>query len=210
MNVLVVDDHQLFIDGIRYVLAELCHNTPFITEANRSDLAIAIMEQGQNFDLVLLDLAMPDMSGLSLMQRMHESGFWSPVVVVSGENNLRTIKSALDLGALGFIPKSFSGNQMLTALRAVLEGDTFLPDDIASQISALTARRTTRPGNLTKRQQQVLELIAQGYSNRAIADTLYLTEHTIKAHVSALFIELNARNRTECVQLAKGKGLITA
>lgn len=207
MNILVVDDHQLFIDGLHLLLKELCDSVE-VTQATRADQAIILLESGTAYDLVLVDLAMPDMGGLSIIQRMHERGIWLPLVVVSAEENIRTIKAALDLGALGFIPKSFSGAQMLAALQTILAGNTSVPLAIAQQVRAVKVRRTERAGNLTKRQQQVLDLLAQGHGNRQIAETLYLTEHTVKAHVGALFIELNAKNRTDCVQIAKQQGLI--
>ena len=207
MRILIVDDHQLFIDGIRHVLTRLDDQVK-ITEANTAEAAINILESGTGFDLVFVDLVMPGMNGLSIVQRLHEQGIWLPLVIMSGEENIRTIKSALALGALGFIPKSFSSDQMLSALTCILDGNLFVPPAISQQLDTLKDRRFEHNGNITKRQLQVLELLAQGYTNRQIAATLCLTEHTIKAHVSSLFIELNASNRTECVQIAESHGLI--
>lgn len=144
MKILIVDDHQLFIDGIRHLLQRMDDNTD-ITEANRAQEAIAQLESEESFDLVLIDFVMPDISGLSIIQRMHERGIWYPLVVVSGEENPRTIKSAFELGALGFIPKSHSGPQMLSALACVLAGDTYIPPAIARQINTLKTRRRPSP-----------------------------------------------------------------
>jgi len=207
MKILIADGHQLFIDGIWHILQQLDGN-PVITEANRAQEAIEQLESEESFDLVLMDLVMPDISGLSIIQRMHERGIGFPLVVISGEENPRTIKSAFELGALGFIPKSYSSQQMLSALASVLAGNTHIPPSIQRQINALTTRRTSRAGNITKRQTQVLLLMAKGYTNRQIATALFLTEHTIKAHIGALFLELNAANRTDCVNIAKEKKLL--
>ncbi|WP_040886762.1 response regulator [Marinobacter santoriniensis] len=207
MRMLIVDDHQLFIDGIRHVLNRLAPDA-VITEANTSFSAIDILESGESFDLVFIDLVIPGMDGLSILKRLHAQGIWYPLVILSGDENVRTIKAALELGALGFIPKSFSSEAMLSALRSILEGELFVPQAISQQLNELKPRRFTQNGNITRRQLQVLELLAQGYTNRQIAATLCLTEHTIKAHVSALFIELNVANRTECVQMAESRGLI--
>lgn len=157
---------------------------------------------------MLVDLVMPGLNGLSIVQRMHERGIWYPLVVVSGEEDIRTIKTALDMGALGFIPKSYSSQKMLFALTSVLAGDTYISSNIQKQLNALKTRRTSIPGNITKRQSQVLTLMAKGYSNRQIATTLFVTEHTIKAHVGSLLLELNAVNRTDCVHIAKKRNLI--
>ncbi len=207
MDILIIDDHQLFIDGVRHVLEKLDEDA-VVTEANRAEQTIEILESGKSFDLILIDLVMPDMSGLSVIQRFHEQGVWLPLVVMSGDDNVRNVKSALEMGALGFIPKTFSSQQMLAALRRIFSGDIFVPQYIAIQLNALKVRRVPKAGNLTNRQRQVLELMSQGYSNRQIATSLFITEHTVKAHVSALFIELNATNRTDCVHIARTQGMI--
>jgi len=207
MRILVADDHQLFIDGIRHILIKL-DAVVEITEANRVEQAIEILESDQMFDLILIDLSMPGMDGMSILQRMHERKAWLPLVVVSAEEDIRTIKSALDAGALGFIPKAHSSRQMLSALSAILEGEIYIPADIERQIDNLESRRSSVDTGITKRQHEVLELLAKGYSNKQIATSLFLTEHTVKAHIAALFSALQAGNRTECVQIASRQGIL--
>lgn len=208
MQVLIADDHQLFIDGIRHILIKLGTEV-VITEANRVGQAIDILESGRTFDLILIDLGMPDMDGLSILQRMHARGTCLPLVVVSAEEDIRTIKSALDAGALGFIPKAHSGQQMLTALNTILEGGVYLPADIQRQIDHLESRRSPVDGTITKRQFEVLKLLAKGYSNKQIATSLFVSEHTVKTHLAALFEALQAANRTECVQIASHREILT-
>lgn len=211
MHVLVADDHQLFLDGIRIILNKLDADIS-ITECNRAEQAIDILESGRTFDLILIDLSMPGMDGLSILQRMHRRKVWLPLVVVSGEEDIHTIKSALDSGALGFIPKTHNSHQMISALHDILAGDIYIPTEIEKQINNLETRRppaqardntTLQTSGITRRQYDVLLLLAKGYSNKQIASSLFLTEHTIKTHVSALFNALRARNRTECVQNAQ-------
>lgn len=211
MQVLVADDHQLFLDGIQHILKKLDADVE-VTESTSAERAIEILESGRKFDLILIDLSMPGMDGLSILQRMHERKVWLPLVVVSGEEDVQKIKSALDSGALGFIPKTYSSQQMLSALQTILDGEIYIPEKIEKQITVLEARRplTEKQGNdilkasgITKRQYEVLQLMAKGYSNKQIATSLYLTEHTVKSHISALFTALNASNRTECVQNAQ-------
>lgn len=209
MRVLIADDHQLFIDGIRHILNKL-DTVMEITETNRAGQAIEILESGQEFDLILIDLSMPGMDGMSILQRMHARKTWLPLVVVSSEENPCTIKSALDAGALGFIPKTHSSQQMLSALSAILEGDVYIPADIEKQINNLESRRAPLEDGITKRQYDVLLLLAKGYPNKQIAASLFLTEHTVKAHISALFTALHASNRTECVQIATRQGILAS
>lgn len=216
MQVLVTDDHQLFIDGVRHILKKLDSEVE-VTESTSAEKTIEILESGQKFDLILIDLDMPGMNGLSILQRMHERKVWLPLVVVSAEENVQKIKSALDSGALGFIPKSHSSQQMLAALHAILDGEIYIPENIEKQINVLEARRplaeaqnnaTLKSIGITKRQQDVLQLMAKGYSNKQIASSLFLTEHTVKSHISALFTALHASNRTECVQHAQQQKVI--
>lgn len=207
MQILVVDDHQLFIDGVRHILEKLDEQV-LITEANRAQEAIELLESGREFDLILIDLSMPGMDGMSVLQRMHERGVWLPLVVISGEADVRTIRSALETGALGFIPKSHSSQQMLAALTGILDGEIYLPPDIEKEMERLESRHTRQESPITRRQMDVLRLMAKGYSNKQIATSLFLTEHTVKAHVSALFVTLAANNRTECVQIAQRRGIL--
>ena len=213
MNILVADDHQLFIDGMHHILNKL-DSSVSITESNSAEQAISILESGLEFDLILIDHSMPGIDGMSILQRMHERKRWLPIVVVSGEEEIGTIKSTLDSGALGFIPKSHSSQQMLHALHAILDGEIYIPTDIEKQINDLETRRppteasnndALKTSGITKRQFEVLQLLSKGYSNKQIATSLFLTEHTVKAHISALFSTLHVRNRTECVQKAQEK-----
>ncbi len=215
MKILIIDDHQLFIEGMQLILKRLDEDA-LILGVNTAEEAISIIESGKDFDLILVDLSMPGMDGLSILQRAHARKACVPLVVVSSELDVRIIKSALDLGALGFIPKSHSSKQMIAAVEAVLGGDIYIPKAIAQQILQLDGRRKfndvndqdkLKYGDFTKRQLEVLQLLCKGYSNKQIASTLYLSECTIKAHVSALFVVLHVRNRTECVQRAINLGL---
>lgn len=216
MHILVVDDHQLFLDGIRHILEKLETDTT-VTEANTVEAALVALNNPVGLDLALIDLCMPGMDGLALLQSMNSRRIRLPVVVVSGEEEPGRIKAALDLGALGFIPKSYGSQQMRDALLQVLEGDIYLPPHLEKQIDRLATRRppdaashnsALKDSGITRRQYDVLKLMAKGYSNKQIANTLFLTEHTVKSHVSALFVLLTANNRTNCVQNAMQKGLL--
>ena len=216
MQVLITDDHQLFLDGVRHILKKLDSNVE-VTESTSAEHTIEILESGIAFDLILIDLSMPGMDGLSILQRMHERKVWLPLVVVSAEEDAYKIKSALDSGALGFVPKTHSSQQMLSALQVILNGEIYIPENIEKQINILEARRplvktqnnvSLKSSGITKRQYDVLQLMAKGYSNKQIATSLFLTEHTVKSHISALFTAMNACNRTECVQNAQQQNTI--
>jgi DNA-binding NarL/FixJ family response regulator len=217
LKILIADDHELFVDGMRHILKKLAESIE-ITTANNAEDTIALLESGTQYDLILTDLDMPGMNGMSILQRMHEKNIWLPIVVVSAEDNANVIRTALNSGALGFIPKSHNSQQMLDALQDILDGDIYVPDDIQKQLDRNTTSRPPKEASsnlalqqsgISQRQFDVLKLLAQGYSNKQIATTLFLTEHTVKAHLSALFKILNAVNRTDCVKAALEQGILT-
>jgi DNA-binding NarL/FixJ family response regulator len=207
MDILVVDDHKLFLEGVAYVLQNLEANTHITTIANY-DEAFAEAEKADQFELILLDLNISDADGVALLNHYGELGIYTPVVVISATEDVFHIKSALDSGALGFIPKSYSGDEMLAALHKILAGEIFLPATIAKEMHARQAVGDGKLESLTKRQKTVLALLASGASNKEIAGQLFLTENTVKSHVMTLFQKLNVKNRTECVLVAQENCLI--
>ena len=209
MQILLADDHPLFLDGMRHILAQL-DDAVQVHCADSGEAALRRLRGEGDFDLLLLDLGLPDTDGLGLLQILREEAITVPVIVVSASENLHQIRAALATGALGFIPKSYHAGQMLGAIREVLEtGQVYLPDDIRARIEQLVAGDEPPAGQgITARQRQVLSLLAQGLANKQIAQRLSLTEHTVKAHLGALFQLLRVSNRTECAQKALRLGLL--
>jgi len=210
MNILLADDHPLFLDGMRHILSRLDETVQVhCTEAGEA--ALRQLRGEIEFDLLLLDLGLPDTDGLGLLHILRKEAIMVPVIVVSASENLHQIRAALAAGALGFIPKSHHADKMLGAIRQVLdEGEIYLPDSIRERIDQLSPSEEIPSGqSITARQHQVLTLLAQGLANKEIAQRLNLTEHTIKAHLGALFQVLRVSNRTECAQKAQRLGLFT-
>jgi DNA-binding NarL/FixJ family response regulator len=215
VHILIVDDHPLFIDGIRHFI-NLLDDHVEIMEATSADEAVSHLDSGAALDLVLLDLHMPGLDALSIMQHKRVRNTCLPIIIISGEDDPHAISAVIAAGAMGFIPKSYSGKKLLGALRTVMEGGIFIPDEVHNQIQrqpplqAYDKHVHDAPGNcgITKRQYEVLKLLASGYSNKQISAMLLLTENTVKVHVSALLRALGAANRTECVSIARHHGLI--
>ncbi len=167
-----------------------------------------MLENDGEFDLVLLDLALPGIdgfAGLDILRRRYPA---MPVAVVSAFNDLPTITRVLNLGASGFIPKAFSGEALLSAVRQVLAGNIFRPSSQsagATHVDAETpippAKSGVRPDEvgLTDRQAQVLALMVRGLTNRDIADQLGLSEGTVKIHATAVFKTLGVSSRTQAL-----------
>ncbi len=209
MEILLADDHPLFLDGMRHILSPL-DDTVQVHCAETGEAALQRLRGEIEFDLLLLDLGLPDTNGLGLLHILREEAIMVPVIVVSASENLHQIRAALAAGALGFIPKSHHAGQMLDAIHEVLdEGEIYLPDSIRERIDQLAVNDEISVGQgITSRQHQVLTLLAQGLANKQIAQRLSLTEHTVKAHLGALFQVLKVTNRTECARKAQRLGLL--
>ena len=209
MRILIIDEHQLFIDGIRHIVNALDDDVDIIEATSAAD-ASHYMISLSDLDLVLLDLPMQGLDVRSIMQHHRTHSSYPPVVIISADDDRHTVKSIIDEGARGFIPKSYSGKKLLGALHSILDGEIYIPEMKNTPGSVHNARHSSNyNGNsITRRQSQVLELLASGYSNRKISSILSLTENTVKSHVSSLFRTFAASNRTECVNIARNKRVI--
>jgi DNA-binding NarL/FixJ family response regulator len=195
MRILVVDDHPLMTDALRLVLGTLDQRAE-IESANSLDAAFATASDGE-FDLVMLDLGMPGCSGLEALQRFRERFPSLPVVVVSGASEPKLIKAALDLGAMGFIPKSAQRDVFLNALRLVVSGAIYVPVEALNAPAG--AVQSAAGLKLSPRQNEVLALLLKGLSNKLIARKLEISENTTKIHVSAVLGALGVATRTQAV-----------
>lgn len=211
MHILLVDDHTLFREALLHVLKQLDSNVLVHEAANASEAAYLISHM-RNLDLVLLDIELPGTDGLTALPELRELAPTVPIVVLSGSETSQHVQSALDKGAVGYIPKSSSGHEMLTALRIVLQGDIYLPPRLLGKLDAgLADNGNATPQNaLTARQIEVLELMSKGLPNKSIARNLNLAEGTVKLHVAAILRALGVSNRTQAVTEATRLGLVSA
>ena len=216
MKILVVDDHLLIREALRGVLKEL-KSEATILEAPDSRQAMARIEQHPDLELILLDLNLPDRDGLAVLAELRERYPAISVVVLSAQHDRDSVAKALDLGALGFIPKSAQREVMLSAFNLIFAGGIYIPPEILArqEPAPITAQQApVRPGRrismadlgLTERQMDVLALMMQGKSNKAICRVLQLAEPTVKNHVTAILKALKATNRTEAVIAAGALG----
>lgn len=210
MRILLVDDHALFREGIKLLLKELDHRIE-ADEADNCEQALT-HASSRDYDLVLLDLKMPGVQNLEALKRFRESHPGLPLVVLSGEGTPAQVREAIQLGCMGYIPKSSSHEIFSQALKLVLAGGVYLPPSILEpnvhekeQEDATSANR--RIENLSRRQIDVLRCVIQGKPNKVIARELDVSEHTVKAHLSAVFRALRVHNRTEAVYEAAKLGI---
>lgn len=217
MKILIVDDHPLIREALRHVLTALDAKFDLI-EAENGAAALAAVDGNPDLDLVLLDLALPDVDGFDALAQLRERHPGVPIVVLSASDQFDTVTRAIDAGAMGFIPKTSSNQLLLDALRQVLSGRVYLPADVLHRHQgtpeqtlqlAAAARRNgealePRDIGLTARQAEVLALLVEGQPNKLICRGLELAEGTVKIHVTAILKALNVANRTQAV-IAVGK-----
>jgi DNA-binding NarL/FixJ family response regulator len=217
LKILIVEDHALVREALVRVLHALDADTQ-VHETSSGDQALDALKQERHFDLVLLDLALPGMDGFTGLKLLRQRYPDIPVVILSAFDDQPTINRVLNNGAAGFIPKSYSGEQLLDAISQVLSGHTFHPGGVAStaqldnETPVLSSRNNLSPTEygLTGRQSEVLGLMSKGRSNREIALQLGLSEGTVKLHVAAIFKSLGVNSRAQAIVMASRHGIKSA
>jgi DNA-binding NarL/FixJ family response regulator len=217
MKILVVDDHVLIREALGGVLRELKGEAAVVLEAADSAEALRLIGSTADIELVLLDLGLPDRDGFELLSEIAEKHPTVSIVVHSAHQDRERVTRALELGAMGFIPKSARREVLIGAFNLIFSGGIYIPPEIFKRRQpAAPAPAEPPPGKarvvaadlgLTERQMQVLALMMQGKSNKAICRVLDLAEPTVKIHVSAVLKALKAANRTEAVIAAAALGL---
>jgi DNA-binding NarL/FixJ family response regulator len=200
MKILVIDDHPLIQEALKHVLCALDPKLELAQAQDASD-AHATLSREPDTELILLDLALPDCDGFELLADLRREWPALPVLVLSATHDSATVERALDLGAMGFIPKTANSRVLLDALRLVLSGGVYVPAETTRAGPTVRARSIMRPEQLglTLRQADVLKLLVQGKPNKLICRDLRLSEGTVKVHVSAILRALNVHNRTQVV-----------
>lgn len=215
IKVLMVDDHVLFRDGMRYVLQQLADEVEVI-DCGSFQEGMDQAAANPDLDLALLDLHMPGSDGVKSVLAFHQSNPSIPLVVVSGSDQRDDIEKVMEYGAMGFISKMSSSKIMLSALRMVMEGGVYLPPQLLQQALAgmdqgvVTDKRTERvnKSGLTTRQMQTLQFLAEGLSNKEIAKKMNLAEGTVKIHTAAVYQALRVNSRLEAVSAARRLGFL--
>ncbi len=212
LKVLMVDDHALFRDGMRYVLQQLADEVEVFDSANLHD-GMKLAKENPDIDLALLDLNMPGSEGVKSIEFFHDAYPAIPLVVVSGSDQREDIEKVMEYGAMGFISKMSSSKMMLAALRMVLDGGIYLPPQLLQQAmigldQGNGADKRQSRHNLTPRQLQTLQLLAQGLSNKEVSLRMNLAEGTVKIHTAAVFQALHVNSRAEAVTAATRLGIL--
>ena len=210
MKVLLIDDHPLILTALQAVITGLGEDIA-VTGAQSASQARACLRDPPDFDLALLDLVLGDADGFELLAHMRQEHPQVPVVILSASENAGDVVRALDLGAMGFIPKRASTQALVDALRIVMSGGLFVPQHLfgpnrgrtpeaaGPQDLAGTVTKSLEHLGLTPRQHDVLSGLLKGLPNKLIARELSLSVDTVKDHVASVLRALNVTSRTQAV-----------
>jgi DNA-binding NarL/FixJ family response regulator len=207
-KVLVVDDHELFRRGLVGVLVE--RGIQVVADTALAREAIALVTEREP-DVVLMDLNMPGMSGIEAIQRLTVIAPLKPVVVITVMADEDSLMDALLAGACGYVLKDQPIDQIVAAIRAAARGESLISPRIASRLvhRIRAPNQVELPGSdpkLTTRELEVLTFVARGIDNREIAKSLFLSEHTVKNHVSKILLKLQVENRIQAaVRAVRGR-----
>jgi DNA-binding NarL/FixJ family response regulator len=212
MNILIADDHELVSEMLKMTLERQPHTR--VQTVRNFDDAVRVAgtkRHGQTgpFDLVLLDMRMPGMNGLSGLRRMRDLIGQTPVAIISGMLTPAEARQVMQEGAAGFVPKTLPIDELVGAIQKMVAGERFVPSFlmVSGADSAVVARKEAPAGlaGLTPRESEVLRELVQGWTNKQIAQNLGVTEVTVKTHLIGLFRKLGAKNRADAVRIALAK-----
>jgi DNA-binding NarL/FixJ family response regulator len=209
--VLVVDDHPLFCEAISMALARGL-GLETVASANRLSEALTQIEDGLEVDAIVLDLNLPDVTGIDGLLRLKAASPRTPVVVVSGMTEDRVVAQALSAGAAGFVKKDTPSDDIVAAFRTVLQGGVATPHDYTPPHDGAGGAgdgvdgAVGRLSELTPQQLRILSLVCEGKLNKQIAYDLNIAETTVKAHITAILRKLNVQSRTQAVLIAQKAG----
>ena len=195
LKLLVIEDHALVREGLLQALRDLERGTRPLG-ASDSETALALLAANSDIEMIVLDLMLPGLNGMSLLGVLRKRYPSIPVVVLSALEDTETVQKVMRHGASGFVGKSSSGKVLIRALRKVLAGEVYVPEKYA----ALEEAPVREPRvHLTPAQTRVLDLLAEGYSNREIAELMGVTVGTVKMHFFNIYKLLNVSSRAQAL-----------
>jgi len=212
MRILIIDDHALFRTGLQELLERRGLQVIGALGDGREGIKLALE---QTPDIILLDLRMPQMDGLTVLRSLRESGFSNPVAMLTTSSEERDLVESLRSGAQGYLIKDMEPDEVIEALKAICAGETIVAPDLTGVLAKVVQGE---PGDedqaidnpfkdLTPRENQILHHLAEGQSNKVIARNLGISDGTVKLHVKAILRKLGVHSRVEAAVIAVKHGL---
>lgn len=210
LRILVIDDHTLFRVGLQGLLEH--RGIQVVAAVGDGQEGLALADQLRP-DVVLLDMRMPGMDGLGVLRHLRQSGLKMPIAMLTTSSNEQDLVEALRSGAQGYLIKDMEPDDLVLALRDIVAGKTVVAPDLAPVLAkvvqgeSVTARDPSPFSELTPREGEILGLLAEGQSNKAIARNLGISDGTVKLHVKAILRKLGVHSRVEAAVIAVEQGL---
>lgn len=200
IKILIADDHSLVREGLKQIL-ELESDMQIVGQAGDGEEAIMLLQQTKP-DIVILDINMPKMNGIQTLRRMKDMDYTTKIIMLTFHEEEEYIRETLNLGANGYVLKDAESESLTKAIREVYNGGTSTPTHIMNsnfeeQFLHGKTNSEKEKRKLTKREYEVLTLIAEGISNKEIASRLFISEKTVKNHVSSVFKKIGVSDRTQ-------------
>lgn len=207
IKVMIADDHKLVREGIRQLL-ELDGDIQVIAEANDGKECMEILKT-EKPDVLLLDINMPNMNGLEVLQDLKMQGVEQKVLILTIHNEIEYLWRAMEIGVDGYVLKDANSDILKKAIVTICQGEKYIQASLVPYLKTkLDKKKQKQPDNLTRREMEVLKLVARGLFNKEIADLLSISEKTVKNHVSSIFKKINVSDRTQAAVYAIKKNYI--
>lgn len=207
IQVVIVDDHVMIREGIKQLL-EMDGDIKVIGEAGDGEEGIKIIEKTDP-DVILLDVNMPKMNGLEMLQKLKETGIPRKVLILTIHNEVEYLLKAVEIGVNGYVLKDSELAVLRKAIFSVHHGENYIQPSLAPLLMKRMQENTSEVAEgLTKREMEVLKLIAEGMYNKEIAEKLMISEKTVKNHVSNIFRKINVSDRTQAAVYAIKNGYV--
>lgn len=207
LKILIIDDHLLFAEGIKAILTNLTdvENIDFVTDSAQY---IRQIEHQTHYDIIVLDLQMPGVDGMSVIEKALEYNQEIRILIVSATQDVSILRTAISKGVRGFVSKNSPAPIILKAVKDIVAGKRFIDPQFPNIADIDGELPDKHLFNIPPRTLEVLRQMAKGHSNKLIAELMSITEATVKWHVSRLFEQLSVKNRTSCIAKAAQLGLI--
>lgn len=209
IKVLIVDDHHLFAEGVTSLFRQ--EDGIVVVKHTKNGYEIPDILASNDIDVILLDIDMPILNGIACMELLKSKGYDKPIIMLTMHQSIKQIKDALEKGAQGYILKDASKDELVQAINNANERKNYFHPKINDQVfDYFRGKNASKTGlfELSEREKEIIKCLADGMNTKAISNSLYISEHTVKTHRRNIMHKLNVKTSAELIRLAIDKGII--